>query len=359
MNRINGSVGGNSDSYQYYILWEERNLDNTNNKSSVYAEVHIYCSNHSAYQNQGLSQTLWINGTSFSDNIGVNLSAGKDVILVSGQVDNIYHESDGSKSINISASSELPSGGGWGPVSGTANEWVWLTQFARQANFTGYSVNAIGLNYVDIAYTLDKDVSSLLYSVNGGGWQNISAISGTWYRNAIIRISNLSPNTNYNFKLKATANGLETITNYMYATTKDIARISKIDNFNHGDNVEISITNTANISNLNLIMKINDTQILSRNVTNGNNTIVFSDIELDNLYKKYGGGNSLTATFVLSGSGYNDTKTCTIALKGNQKTTHIKINDLWKRGKLYIKINEEWKKAVIWNKKQDIWRRGI
>lgn len=62
-------------------------------------------------------------------------------------------------------------------------------------------------------------------------------------------------------------------------------------------------------------MKIGDTQILSRAVSTGNNTITFSDTELDNLYKKYGSSSSLTATFVLTGSGYTNTKTCTVTLK--------------------------------------------
>ena len=359
MNKINGTVEKNSNSYEYYILWEERNLDTVNNKSSVYAEVHIYCSAHSAYQNQGLTQTLWINGTSFSNTIGVNLSSGKDVILVSGQVDDIYHETDGSKNINISSSSSLPSGGGWGPVSGTANEWVWLTQFARQANFTGYSVNATGLNYVDIAYNLDKDVSSLLYSINGGEWQNISVISGTWYRNAIARIYNLSPNVSYNIRLKAIANGLETITNYMYVTTKDIAKISQIDNFEHGDNIHITITNSSNISNLNLTMKIGNVEILTRQINQLDNNIVLSDSELDLLYKQYNNKDILVANFNLSGAGYENIKLCNIILKGNQKTAKLKVDENIKRGKIYINSNGTWKKAVIWIKDNETWKRGM
>lgn len=359
MNRINGTVASHSDSYEYYILWEERNLDSVNNKSSVYAEVHIYCSAHSAYQNQGLAQTLWINGTSFSANIGVNLSAGKDVLLVSGQVDNIYHEADGSKSINISSSSELPSSGGYAPVSGSANEWVWLTQFARQANFIAYSINNIALNYVDIAYSLDKNVSEMWYSVNDGNWIALPVISGNWTINAIGRISNLSPNTAYNFRLKAIANGLETITNYMYATTLDIARISQVDNFNQGDNIHLVITNPANISNLSLVMKIGTTQILTRQINQLDNYIVLSDAELDLLYKQYNDNNILVANFTLSGGGYENFRLCNVVLTGNQKTIHIKLNDEWKRGKTLIKINGEWKRAVIWFKINGEWKRGI
>lgn len=66
-------------------------------------------------------------------------------------------------------------------------------------------------------------------------------------------------------------------------------------------------------------MKIGGTQILSRTVKTGSNTISFTDAELDSIYKKYGTGSSLTATFTVSGSGYSDSKTCTITLRRKPK----------------------------------------
>lgn len=62
-------------------------------------------------------------------------------------------------------------------------------------------------------------------------------------------------------------------------------------------------------------MKVNSTQILSRTVKEGNNAINFTDTELDGLYEKYGINNSIIATFAVSGSGYSNSKTCTITLK--------------------------------------------
>lgn len=66
-------------------------------------------------------------------------------------------------------------------------------------------------------------------------------------------------------------------------------------------------------------MKIAGVQILSRTVKTGSNTISFADMELDKIYKKYGTGSSLTATFTVSGSGYSNSKTCTITLKRKPK----------------------------------------
>lgn len=66
-------------------------------------------------------------------------------------------------------------------------------------------------------------------------------------------------------------------------------------------------------------MKIAGVQILSRTVKAGSNTVSFTDAELDNIYKKYGILSSLTATFIVSGSGYSSSKTCTITLKRKSK----------------------------------------
>lgn len=50
-------------------------------------------------------------------------------------------------------------------------------------------------------------------------------------------------------------------------------------------------------------------------VKEGSNPISFTDTELDTVYKKYGVESSLIATFIVSGSGYSNSRTCTITLK--------------------------------------------
>lgn len=173
------------------------------------------------------------------------------------------------------------------------------------------------------------------------------------------KFTGLQPNTAYTIEVNKTATDSgESGTATLNVTTYDIAKISSLPNFEHGSNEVVTITNPGNISNLNLVMKIGTTQIFSKTVTTGSNTIVFSDTELDNLYKKYQSSSSLTATFTLSGSGYTNSKECTVTLKGNQKTMHIK-KEQWKRGKMFIKVNNSWKKAVIWQKNNGTWKRGI
>ena len=104
-------------------------------------------------------------------------------------------------------------------------------------------------------------------------------------------------------------------------------------------------------------MKIGDTQILSRTVSEGENTIPFSDTELDNIYKKYGNANSLVVTFIVSGEEYSNSKECTIVLKGNQKTIKTNINNVYKRGKVLINVANVWKRGIIWANENGSWRR--
>ena len=135
MGRINGSVSRRADSYSYYIDWSESDVSVNNNSSVVSATVYIYCSAHNAWAS-GLSQSLTIDGTTFTDTKTVDLSPGVTVALVSGSK-TVYHNNDGTKSITISASSDLPYGSGWGPDSGSASGTVGLTNIPRQATITG------------------------------------------------------------------------------------------------------------------------------------------------------------------------------------------------------------------------------
>ena len=95
-------------------------------------------------------------------------------------------------------------------------------------------------------------------------------------------------------------------------------------------------------------MKINATEIFTRTISTGENTIILTDEELDNLYRLYGSSNSLTATFILTTADkYTSEKTCTITLTGNQKTGHIGT-DKPKRVKVWVGVNGTVKRAVIW-----------
>lgn len=137
------------------------------------------------------------------------------------------------------------------------------------------------------------------------------------------------------------------------------ATITRLSNFEHGSNASVTIDNPSG-SALTLVMKIGSTQILSKSVSTGANIISFTDTQLDAIYKLYGSNSSLTATFIVTTpAGLSSSKTCTITLKGNQKTIRNNVNSAWQRGKLWLNVNGTWKRAVAWLNVNGTWRRGI
>ena len=95
-------------------------------------------------------------------------------------------------------------------------------------------------------------------------------------------------------------------------------------------------------------MNIGNVRIQSKPITAGSNIVSFNDTELDNIYKLYGRGNTLTATFILTTAGsYTNSKTCTITLRGNQKTAYVGQNGK-RRAKVYVGTSSGVKRAVVW-----------
>lgn len=137
------------------------------------------------------------------------------------------------------------------------------------------------------------------------------------------------------------------------------AIITSLPNFEHGSNASVTIDNPSG-SVLTLVMKIGSTQILSQSASTGANTIAFTDAQLDAIYKLYGSNSSLTVTFsVTTSAGFTSSKTCTIILKGNQKTGRTNVSGTWKRGKLWTNVNGAWRRAVLWTNVNGTWKRGI
>lgn len=223
----------------------------------------------------------------------------------------------------------------------TTKNWD-LDIIPRYAKFTSHSISAIGLNDIVVNWNADSNCDAVQYSLNSSNW---IVTSGTSYT-----INGLNPNTSYSIKtrIRRADSGLWTESRTITGTTKDIAKISDIDSFEHGSSAIINITNPSN-SSLNLVMKIGDTQILSKNINSGTNVINFSDTELDIIYKLYGNSNSLIAAFtVTTANKYTNSKTCKIILKGNQKTSFLKINDSIKRAQIFVCVNGQIKRAVLW-----------
>lgn len=341
--------------FTLYIALTDRDGSSSTNKSKV--DYNVYCQSSGSGSLSGANHDLYFklgDSTIVDTNKAITVSSPNANIPIASGTLEVTHDSDGSKSISFEAS--IKATGGYG-VSASKSGTFTLTKIPRYASLA-HSLNSKTVNSIKINWSSDSTCDQVQYKIGSGSWvtaSSSSAKSGTYI------INSLSPNTSYSIytRVRRSDSQLYTESSALSVTTYDIAKISSVGNFEHGSNASVSITNPASIASLSLVMKIGSTQILSRTVKAGTNTIVFSDTELDNIYKKYGSSNSLTATFTLSGSGYTNSKNATITLKGNQKTIKVKVSNNWKRGKVFIKISNTWKKAIVWENINGVWKRGI
>ncbi len=305
--------------------------------------------------------SVTINGTTYTGNI-MSYNGSSTVTVASGSL-NVTHNSDGSKSINFSFNISENISASYLPGSASGNGSLTLTKIGRYLTITEFKVTSTNLNSITCKWATDVARDWTWYSLNGGAWINAGDTVASNNKSGTFTINNLNPNTKYTIKirLKRTDSQLNTDSSAITGTTKDIAKISNATNFNHGDNASVTITNPADAVAL-LVMKIGNTQILSKNLNTGANTISFTDEQLDSIYKKYGSSNSVTVNYILttsSNASWTSTKSVTCTLKGNQKTIKNKMSGSWKRGKLWIKVSGTWRRAVIWIKINGTWRRAI
>lgn len=364
MARITGYVTQYNEAYEYYIEWEEFNINQQANTSSVRATSYIKCNSHTSWANNK-TQRLWIAGREFSNTLNISLSPGTVVQLVSATVDNIPHNWDGSLNIEIAASGDLPSGSGYGPLWGEAKATVWLTQIPRQANFSSVQIQNTSLDKFDVYYNMDKTISAMQYRINGGAWQNINPFWGNWNKEATFAVAGLNPNTYYSIQLKATVNGIDSYSSVYNVRTLDIARFTSLNDFFFGDVVNITKTNESNWWNY-LTIKVGENVIVERRALESNNLVfTFTQDDLDKLYKALTSLNKTTVEFILiTNNEYQDwtsSKKVQCTFNGNQKTAHYFTQDQTrKRAKvIYYIADETPKKAVFVFKKDGKWRKCI
>lgn len=343
-----------SNYFKLYVILTDKNGNATTNKSSV--DYNVYCQSSGAGSISARHLKYFkLNGVEIiNEVVTVDVSSPNAYIpIASGTLEVEHSNVDGTGDIDFEATIEGVTYG----VSASINGTFELTPIARFSEINSVSVQSTGVNSAVIQYSVSR-VSNIFCSVNDGGWGD-ARVSNS--KSGTFTVTGLQANKKHSFRIlvRAVDSELDRISDYFYGTTKDSAKISSLPNFEHGSNPVIGISSASGSNSLNLVMKVGNTQILSRTVKNGNNTITFSDTELDNLYKKYGSSSTLTATFVLSGNGYTDTKTCTVTLKGNQKTIKSNISGTWKRGKLWVNVAGTWKRGVIWENISGNWKRSI
>lgn len=254
MGNMSGSYGS------HYTLWQtitENSKNNSNNSSNVTVKMYLSFdgSSYYAYTNYTTSGSMVINGTTHNYSINpISFSSGqaKDLLLAQWTGD-IAHNSDGSKTLNVS--------GSWNTDttrigSGSCSTSKVLSSIQRYANLTSLSVKSKTINSITLQYTTDRaawlfvNLNDAADFLNGGEpfVSNTTSGSFTIYYKDRANTKRLDPNVLYKIKVLCRAdgrNGTLDTTKTITASTYDIAKISSVNNFSHGDNANVSITNPS------------------------------------------------------------------------------------------------------------------
>lgn len=331
MGRINGSVTQKADVYEYWIDWNESNVDVSNNTSVVSATVYIKCNAHTSYENNKTS-TLIINGQTFRNTLNLNLSPGTTVALVSGSV-TVGHNNDGSQAVTISASSALPNGSGWGPKSGSASALVSLTTIPRYANLTNLSVESKTINTITLKYTTDRPAWLFVNLNNGEDWLNngepfvSNTTSGTFTIKFKDRASTkyLDPNTNYNITILCRSisrdSGLNTSKN-ISVSTYDVAKITSVPNINIGSAHTIIWSNPSGATTNLKLCKTDNSTIIDYGTVTGTSKAITPTASI--IYALTPNSNTYTARYILTttanGKSYTNSKDFTFTVTNSNPT---------------------------------------
>lgn len=327
------------------FTWNVVGSDSNNNKHTIHYKV--VGKGLNAYQYCQLHRfKLVVNGDTINDTADISIATYNDTVIVEGDKD-IYHEADGSKTFSASIVAGFYSYNVEN-VSGS-NSWE-LDKFERYATIS-ISENSKDINSIKVNWSSNATISSAKYSIDNG--VNYSAYKGVNAKSGTVTIDNLEPNTTYKIKIriKRADNSLETTSSVLTIKTYDYAKFTNLNNSNFADSIEISKNNESSLNN-NLELLINDEIILSRNNITNNYNLIFTQEELDKIYKKYGNSNTLVAKYklitVCNNISYTDTQEKNIVLTGNAKTSRLNINNTNKRAKVYISINGVIKEAIVW-----------
>lgn len=218
-----------------------------------------------------------------------------------------------------------------------------LEEISASMSVTNNGGASIKDNYIDLFS--DKTCTNIVATISG--------TSGTFKK--------LSPNTTYYARANAsngTYRGYSAVKNI---STYDIAKITSAPNIEHGENLTIGYSNPSGATMEMGIFTIDGTVLANyRECSMNNRTFIFTDEELDTIYKNYGTENSLKVRIYIKTAGkYTSYVEIMITLTGDQKTIWVEVDEEWCRAILFVEIDGEWYMAVIWTKVGDEWCRCI
>lgn len=234
------TIGSTTNKRPYGVLTVTETATNAQNNTSTLS-IKLVLKRPSAISSSATkTASCTINGTKYTWSGSVGGSGDKTLI---SKTQTVTHNSDGSKSINISASIALNIT--WGGVNlGTISNsgTMTLTKIPRYAS-ANQILTSRTETAVTIKWTSDATVDYIWYSVNNGSsWAGINVADGT---SGSYTISGLSADTTYQIKTRVRRKDsqLTTDSSAMSVTTYAFPYANSMPNFTIGSKLTIGLYN--------------------------------------------------------------------------------------------------------------------
>ena len=258
---FNLSRTGSTSSYITFKCSWSSTPNQATNKSTVTVTVTASKSSSSTANTYGTQETKVTVGSSAQSNSGsFTLAPGKTITLFSKSY-TVAHESDGTKSVKITANV------GGNVMYGNGSATVTLDKIPRYATVT-QSNTAKTETTATIKWSSDATVDYIWYSTNNGSsWTGINVADGT---SGTYTINGLNPNTTYQVKTRVRRKDsqLTTDSSALAVTTYAYPYANSMPSFTIGNKLTIGLYNPLNRSVKVNIIGADDSQI-SDDTTSG------------------------------------------------------------------------------------------
>lgn len=228
---------------------------------------------------------VYVDGEVYNASPKLGINKYSTITIASGSK-RIYHNSDGSKSINVNARINA-TGASFVPGNASCSGTVTLNKIPRYANFTQHYVKSKTLNSVTVYWASDSARDHTQYSLNGGAWTDAGDTGST---SATYTIGGLKPNTKYTIKtrIKRTDSQLWTESGTLTVTTYDIARLTAVNSLTIGNNVTLKYSNpSGNKTEIGLYNTSGGSPVRSyQTVSGGSYAFNFTTAEINNIYSR-------------------------------------------------------------------------
>lgn len=332
---------GNTGTRPYGVLTVTETATSTANNTSTLSIKLVLKRPSSISSSATKSAKCTINGTTYTWSGSIGGSGDKTLI---SKTLTVAHNSDGSKTINLSASITLDitwSGVKLGTISGSGT--MTLTKIPRYASVS-QSLTSRTETTATLKWSSDSTIDYIWYSTNNGSsWAGINVTDGT---SGSYTISGLSANTTYQIKTRVRnkASQLTTDSSALSVTTYNWPYATSMPNFTIGERVTIGFYNPLGRScTVNLIgadgSTIGTDTITGTSISGYNNATVQGRLYASipnaksGTYKvkvtygsqvttKTGGTYTVNANVCkpsIGGGSYKDVNSATVAITGNNQ----------------------------------------